>query len=148
MESSLCIVICIVLMDVFMDMHWLMIKMIRCWGPRSPWNFVSGPLSNTLLLLPLSCFHSIIDLGHFTMRAFLSKSFYNGNISITFMCDLAPPVWPVYLSKFPLQFSALNAPHFPWINEAWTEFLSCLLPLSLLTPNLSLLIPSLKNPVV
>lgn len=43
----------------------------NCWDPESPWNLVSGPLSNTLLLLPLSYSCS----GHFTMRAFLF--FYN-----------------------------------------------------------------------
>lgn len=41
--------------------------------PSCPW--VS---SNTLLLLPLSCFHSVIDSGHFTMRALLSL--YNEGI--------------------------------------------------------------------
>jgi hypothetical protein len=43
-------------------------------GPRNPWNLVPGP-SNTLLLFPLSCFHSVIGSEHFTMRAFFS--FYN-----------------------------------------------------------------------
>ena len=76
------------------------------------------------------------------MRAFLSKYFYNVNISFTFMCDLAPPVWPMYLSKFRLWFSVLKANHFPWINDAWRGFLCCLLPSCLLISKFVILAPS------
>lgn len=46
---------------------------------------VPGPLSNTFLLLPLSGIRSVIDSRHFTMRAFLSGPFYNGD-NVTLMC--------------------------------------------------------------
>ena len=95
--------------------------------------------------LTLFCFFHylapfLIDFGHFTMRAFLSRPFDNGDIPLSLMCYLAPQVWSMYLSKFCLQVSALKSPpppppvHFPWINEAWTEFLSCLLPSRFLIP--------------
>ena len=75
-------------------------------GPRNPWNLVPGP-SNTLLLFPLSCFHSVIGSEHFTMRAFLF--FYNKDVPLTLMCYLAV-VWPVCLSKYCLRVFRFKNP--------------------------------------
>jgi hypothetical protein len=129
----------------------------NCWDPESPWNLVSGPLSNTLLLLPPSCFYSVIDSGDilqwghffpFTMRTFLSRPLYNEDIPLTSMCYLAPQVWPVHLSKYLLWFQLYK----PSISQVWTRLEQDFYLASFIcvfwSPNLSLQLPSLKNTVV
>ena len=101
--------------------------------PRSPWHLslclVPGPSSNTLLLLPLSCFHPVIDSRHFTMRAFLSfLQWWHSFLDIlqwghSFDVNVLPSTG---LASAPEQipsvvFTFINPP-FPKSNETWFFF--------------------------